>query len=172
VDVECVCSFAGRKRLFLGTDLFEASKLTDSPLCSQTAFNVIVTSPWSALLPHLRLSLGRAWHYGELENKPFTFKTTTDEQVLRASLARDKDSDLYDSTVGRGSLLIVRLGFLGWRNVAAAGYLHEALRFREFEHKAIWLTDTPDVPFEKGHLSWSPELDGYIADNFEKVVLA
>ncbi len=172
VDVECVCGLRLRKRLALGDDIYTAPVIRESPLNRKTTTNVFVTAAWRALLPHLRLALGMAWHAGELEARPFTFKVVTDEQILRASLARDRDPDQYEVTIGGASLLIVRLGFLGWRNQAMAGYLREALMRRlDVDRAPVWLADTPKLLFESGHLSWDAAVGAYVAEHCERVRL-
>jgi hypothetical protein len=156
----------------LGDEVFDAAVIGQSPLLGRARSNVFVTSTWAALAPHLRLALGMAWHQGELEREPFSFRVVTDEQILRASLGRDKDPELYDGAVAGVGLLVVRLGFLGWKNHAAAGYLHEALlRCIDVDRRPVWLTDTPSTPFEKGHLSWSDHVSKYVMEHFEKVTL-
>lgn len=65
--------------------------------------------------------------------------------------------------------MILRLGFLGHKNVAAPGYLKEALMLREVALKPTWLLMSPSSPFGPGHFTYSDELAEYITEHFDVV---
>ena len=67
-------------------------------------------------------------------------------------------------------LVIIQLGLLGYKNVAAAGVLKEALMMRITQGKPTWLFETADR-----NITWlyskDPEVEAYVDDNFEALDL-
>jgi hypothetical protein len=73
-------------------------------------------------------------------------------------------ADLVGSDV---DLMIIRLGFLGHKNVAMPGILKEALMIREFACVPTWIVEVPTSIFGPGHFSYTEEVGAYIDDHFE-----
>jgi hypothetical protein len=72
--------------------------------------------------------------------------------------------------VGRDfDLVIIRLGHLGYKNVAMPGILKDALMLREVALKPTWLIDSPQSPFTMGHFAYSEDVYEYIKNRFEVV---
>ncbi len=170
---------------YLGPDLSGAAKIRESPLYAinagfqstldRTSENLHIHSTWHRLLPHLRLSIGhRHW----LEPN-FRFSIITDERIKnvfvgnesykqRSSKVRD-DKDSYNGLkdlVESHDLMIIRLGFLGYKNVAAPGALKEALMIRDAAHKPTWVVQNPEADLPK---SWDEEVSGYLSEHFDIV---
>jgi hypothetical protein len=191
----CVC---GKRRMFrthLGPEILAAENVKSSPFyvlgavrrrpsVDLTKQNMFVKSSWRTLLPHLKWTL----FYKGLN---FRFRIVTDERILNVRLGKesailksrsereDGKHQFYDSLydlLEDPDLVIVRLGKLGHKNIAAAGYLKEALMIREVNNKPTWLVEEPDNPYTavmidgtlQGNYSYSEETAGYIHDHFEE----
>lgn len=181
--VECVCVYRRRKREFLGEEIFDAAKIQESPLIERTrdrrglvadltCQNLWVTAEWAELLPHLRFALGIKWHLSHESGEEFRFRLLTDEQLrlgyLEARTA-DGEENLPALLSGRFNLVVLRLGFLGWKNSAMPGILLSALMHRREIAKApLWIVDTPTEQFSKGHLSWSEDAVAYVTKYFRR----
>jgi hypothetical protein len=168
---------------YLGPDLSGAVRIRESPLYAiDTSFNVtrdrtsenlFIKSSWPVLLPHLRLSIGHHHHI----DPAFRFTILTDERVINVYVGNEN----YKARSGRNSegninglkdlveapnLVVVRLGFLGYKNIAAPGALKQALMIREAALKPTWVVQNPvgDYP-----ISWNEEVAAYIHEHFDVV---
>lgn len=159
--------------------LYQEPKTPESPpKIDRTGDNLFLKGWWSDLLGHFRWALGSK---GPL----FPFFVTTDERVRtvyvgsesyvsRSRKIRDDVeayNSLHDLIGGQHRLVILRLGFLGYKNAAMAGALLEALRIREVAGTSTWVVEEPNSPLGPGHFSYSPELAEYLGRTFEVVDL-
>jgi hypothetical protein len=69
-------------------------------------------------------------------------------------------------------LIVIRLGFLGYKNVAMSGALKESLLIRQAINKPTWIIEEPNNPFQQGHFSWSQDLSEYINYYFKVINLS
>jgi hypothetical protein len=90
-------------------------------------------------------------------------KSRRDEMTTFNSLSDLVGAD-YD-------FVIIQLGHLGYKNIAAAGALKEALMIRRTSQKPTWLIEEPDRPFSYECHSWSEDLQAYVDQHFEVVDL-
>lgn len=185
----CICLKRDMFHAFLGADISGAPKITKSPLYAidvehnkatldRTTENVLINSAWYVVLPHLRLALGH--HY--LLRSTYRFTVITDERIINVFVGNEHytskskkvrdDKDNYNGLkdlVEGPDLVIIRLGFLGYKNVAAAGSLKQALMLREAARKPTWLIRNPDADTP---VSWNEEVAAYVKVNFEVVTLS
>lgn len=135
--------------------------------------NLVFHGPWRGIARHAGLAI--SLHLHALYPTRWPFKIITDEDLRAANFADDKfdessrlrPDDLFGSSV---ELLVLRLGFLGTKNAAMAGFIYTALRAREVARKPTWIIIDDDGPsFVKGHFSWSEDLARYIGENFTTV---
>jgi hypothetical protein len=69
--------------------------------------------------------------------------------------------------MGDYSLVLIRLGFNGHKNIAAPGVVKEALMMRDAAGKPTWIIEEPlSSSFQYGHFTWSEDLQAYIDQNF------
>lgn len=183
---ECMCSYVKRLYAHLGPEIGGAPRLTgSSPLLwpqdgvDLTTKNVVIKGYWTDILPHMRWVLG-------CKGTMFRFKVLTDEKLRTVyvgaeaytSRARSKRDDvetfntLADIVGAEWDLLIIRLGFLGYKNVAMPGVLQEALMLREVALKPTWLIESPSTPYAPGHFAFSDEAFDYIQRRFEVVEIS
>jgi hypothetical protein len=150
---------------------------TDQMIGDRTLDNLFIKGVWSEVTPHLRWALA-----GKRHVEPwFSFKIVNDEKLLRvyvgdfaynkrSTKVRD-DIETYNNLsdlISAPSLLIVRLGKLGWKNKAAAHVLLEALNIRASESKPTWLIEG-EQPFGDGHPFFNSEVGHYIEQHFDIV---
>ncbi len=150
------------------------------PAIDRTDENLFIKCKWLHFLPHLRWALGCKFNC----NDAHTFSILTDERLLavwlgsesysqrsRASRdSRETFNNLQD-LVGHHDLLIIRLGFLGYKNAAAPGVLQQALGIREVLLKPTWIVEEPSSIFGPGHFTYSEEVQSYIVEHFDVVDL-
>lgn len=186
----CLCLQREMLEGFLNTsnaDLAGARQIRRGPLYAvdvqagvtldRTKDNLLIKAPWLALRPHLRLALG----YRHYLDPGFRFSLVTDERVLNVYVGNEqyrsrklKVRDDVDSFNGLRDLVedpplvIVRLGFIGHKNVAAAGALKQALMIREVARRPTWIVYDPryETP-----VSWGEEVAAYAREHFAVVVI-
>lgn len=186
----CNCKVAEYMIKHLGPEIAKAQTIIQSPLyefgaaegeppkVDRTRENLHVKAAWTDLLPHLKLCL---WTKGLF----FDFRIVTDEKIktvyvgaesytARAKSKRD-DMVTYNSLndlLGKEyPFVIIRLGFLGHKNVAAPGAVKEALMIRDAAQKPTWIIEEPNSPFGPGNFTYSDDLAEYIDRNFKSVSL-
>jgi hypothetical protein len=179
---ECLCFVALRMKAHLGPEILATPNVTPAECVFYkeerflTDTNLLIKTHWPDMLPHLKLAL-------IAQGTRYKFKITTDEALKvvyvgaesYASKSKSKRDDLetYNSLgdlIGQGvNLAIVRLGFLGYKNVAMPGILKEALMIRKSLNLPTWLIEDPNVPFTEGHRSWSMEVHTYILESFRVI---
>lgn len=180
----CLCLYNRKMSLHLGPEIVRAVTEKDSSLYHKTTVkgeevlidrtkeNLFLKTYWSDLTGHLKWTL-------YCKGLFFSFQVTTDERIRnvyvgneqythRTRSSRDEteaNNSLHD-LLGDVDLLVLRLGFLGYRNQAMAGALLEALRIREVSLKPTWIIEEPNSIFAPGHYSYSPELWDYITSRY------
>ncbi len=179
----CGCIKEAMLAHYLGPDLYGAARITRGPLYSLDAnFNVVtldrtkenlfIKSRWPALLPHLRLAMGHRYYL----NEAYQFAVLTDERIINVFVGNES----WKARSGRGheanvnglkdlvedpNLVVIRLGFLGWRNIAAPGALKQALMLREAALRPTWVVRESD---RECH-SWNEEVAAYIQEHHDDV---
>jgi hypothetical protein len=190
VRTPCNCKVAEYMIKHLGTEIARAETIFESPLyelpanagdpppVDRTKENLHIKCNWTDLLPHLKLCL---WPKG------ITFNTriVTDEKIKTVYVgaesytarAKNKRDDMttmnsLGDLVGKEwDFVIIRLGYLGHKNVAAPGAVKEAVMIRDVLRKPTWLIEEPNSPFGPGNFTYSDELAEYIDRNFKTVSL-
>jgi hypothetical protein len=172
-------------RAHLGEEIADAKGPTESPLFIRgqdrtvsfdgTTQDLFLKGRWQDLLPHFKYALS-------IKGINFSFKFTTDEKLRsifvgneayakRAKSSRDEE-DTFNSLgdfVKEPQLLIIRLGFLGYKNIAMPGLLHEALLHREEVRKPTWIVEVPSSRFGPGHHAYDPVVADYILARFKPI---
>ncbi len=190
IVMQCICAYARLLKAHLGPEiattvtlsvspLFEPGEPGEPPVVDRTHENLFLKGAWQDILPHLKWALG-------CKGPMFPFRMVTDEKLkvvyvgaesyaAKAKGSRDTVityNSLADLIGPDQDLVIIRLGFLGHKNIAMAGILKEALMIREFACKPTWLVDMPEVPFGMGHFAFSEENASYIASRYTIVNVA
>lgn len=149
------------------------------PVADYTCQNIVITCPWRGLLPHLKYVLSSKL---ATTNLNFRWLITTDERIrsvfvgsesykARKHLEGEDSGNTVENVsdlVGSYDLVIIRLGYLGYRNQAAAGALKEALLHRDSIHRFTWIVEDPDRPWKH---SRGPVVEQYIKDNFGQLAV-
>jgi hypothetical protein len=189
----CICLYNRKMRVHLGPELTSAKPVFDSPLYQQvfdpvqgnlptvdlTGKNLFIKAWWNELVGHL------TWAF-YCHGPNWCFQIVTDERIRNVYVGNeqygaksrkkrddvDSNNSLHDLIGGEDfSLVVIRLGFLGYKNIAMAGALLEALRIREVHLKPTWIVEEPNSIFGPGHFSYSEELADYIVSRFTTIDL-
>lgn len=162
----CVCKLRAMFRARVGDEVFEAERLSGQSHLDARR-NLTFRADWEVALPHIRQALLRAWQ----SNTEHRHLVTTDLRIVDESLTEGADG--IESLLGaHHQLVIVRLGYLPSKNAAAADALLSGLRHRvEIWRGPVWVTDTPGVPFVRGHFAWSDAVRKFVDKNFTQVTL-
>lgn len=188
----CTCLYVRKMRAHLGPDLITAKPVFDGPLFQQvydpeqgnlptvdlTPKNLFIKSWWNDLRGHLK------WAFF-CKGPLYYFHIVTDERIRNVFVGNEQyttksrktrddvqsNNSLHDLIGETYDLVVIRLGFLGYKNVAMAGALLEALRIREAMVKPTWIIEEPNSVFGPGHFSFSEELAEYITHRYEVVDL-
>jgi hypothetical protein len=182
----CNCKIAEMMISHLGKNIARAPTILESPLfklplksgdpvvLDRTKDNLFIRCVWLDLLSHLKLCL---WSKG----LNFRFHIVTDERIksvyvgneaykARSKVSRDDlvtNNSIADLVMGDYSLVLIRLGFNGHKNIAAPGVVKEALMMRDAAGKPTWIIEEPlSSSFQYGHFTWSEDLQAYIDQNF------
>lgn len=180
----CECAYLRALMTHLGPEISHAPMLQDSPffvdgenrkdppLVDKTVRNLMIFGYWYDIIPHLKWCL-------VAKGLKFYTKIVTDEKLKNVWLGNEKYSSksrknreegvtynsLGDLIGDNYNLLIIRLGCLGYKNIAMPGILKEALMIRQVSMLPTWLVAEPDNPFVPGHFSYSDDVHSYIAHN-------
>lgn len=185
-QVECTKVYVRKLGARLGPDIQSVKSVPESPLfvpgdelIDKTDSNCFIKARWEILLGHMKWAFICKFNLVGLER--FYFQTVTDQRLLNVWLSNEayqakarkkrEESDTYNSLpdlIGEMySLVIIRIGFLGYKNQAMPGVLKEALLLRQGLNLPTWIVEEPENPFEMGHLAWNPEVADYIKRRFE-----
>ena len=183
-DVEtCRCLKARLVKQHLGPEIASAPTILQSPLLKvvedavvldRTQENLFIKAPWVDVLPHLK------WVF-YAKGTRFRFRIITDEKIktvfvgAESYMSRPKGkrddvipiNSLNDLVGSDYDLVIIRLGFLGHKNVAAPGALKEALMIREVACRPTWIVEMPTNIFGYGCPTYSDDVADYIERHFE-----
>ncbi len=178
---QCICIFARAMKEHLGAEIALAPYLSPSPLfvagdpdpaVDRTKDNLFLKGYWADLLPHFKASLVGKGLFFQFKIVTDAFLKTVyvgdDSYKARAKSKRDEmktHNSLIDIVGPDNDLVILRLGFLGYKNIAMPGILKEALMLRAAASKATWLVEDPDQGyFGPGHLAYSED----VAEDIER----
>jgi hypothetical protein len=158
-----------RLKQYLGPEISRVQHVKESILDSRTKDNLLIRlTSWKAVLPHLKLVLGR-------RGPKFRYQVVTDERILLVYLGNESfklrmPEDREDRGVTNSladlmespDLMIVRVGHIFHKNKAAEGAFLEALSLRRFLDKPTWIIDEdPQRRIETGVI-WGQELPAYL----------
>lgn len=158
------------------TPLFHHPRDRKGPPIDRTTQNLLIRCPWTGLLPHLKRAfalkyhrLGDGWFFRITDDLRLKNVGVGAESYKARSRQERDDITTYNSVadlVSEPDLVIIKLGCLGYKNVAAAGLLKEALLIRAGLNKPTWLVRDPDRPWNH---SRDPDVMHYIEQNFEQL---
>ncbi len=185
---QCICAFARAMKEHLGPEIALARSLASSPLfvagdpkpkIDRTGDDLFLKGYWVDLLSHFKSALAGKGLF-------FSFKIVTDERLRTVYLGGEKysahpknkrdematNNSLSDLVGPDIDLVIIRLGFLGYKNVAMPGILKEALMLRAAATKPTWIVEDPSQGyFGPGHLAYSEDLAEDIDRRFKVIEL-
>jgi len=185
---QCRCAFVKNVKRRLGKDimnahpavysspLYEPAKDGGLPTVDRTTENLFIRARWEDFLPHFKLA---ATNLLSRTSFQWYFQIVTDERIKSVYVgneaynarARKKRDDvvtfnsLADLIGGDFDLVVIQLGYLGHKNVAAPGALKEALLIRQAANKPTWIVDPNEEAgrFQPGHHAYSQDLAEYLA---------
>jgi len=185
---QCLNIYARQLKDHLGTEIASVPHVTSSPLLQLstdgsppivdlTNDNIHIRSTWPALLPHLKWVLG-------VKGLLFYYRIVTDLKIKTVFVGSDSYkarpasmredvmtfNSLEDLVGSDQHLVIVKLGYLGHKNVAAAGALKEALMLRDAARKPTWIFEDLRDGYEWKH-SHSQDVEEYIQRMFKVVTI-
>lgn len=151
-------------------------RVEDPPTLDRTRENLVIRCGWEAFLPHLRLALFHKY----VHNPSYRFRIETDERLFNVWIGNEKYQAKSKTTrdhltsynslkdlIEERDLVIIRLGHMGWKNVAAAGVLKQALMIREVALKPTWIIKPPgEQPY-----SWDEEIVAYTTEHYATIDL-
>lgn len=160
----CDCLLEVQFKQWVGGAIYNADEREESFLLDRLEDNLFIRASHQNFLSH--------WKH-TLQQQEFTFfwRLVTDSKIRDIFVGNDEKFHALSSLVHNPELLVIRMGVLSYKNVAMPGLILEALKIRQFEDKPTWVVNDPDNPFQKGHLAWSGELEYFLEQNFETVVL-
>lgn len=186
---QCVCALARTMKAHLGPGIASAPLITSSPFYAfgppgepptvdLTTKNLLITSYWSDLLPHLRYAL---FAKGPL----YRFQVVSDERLKSVWLGKEaytskpkSEREDGESVNGLSDLIgkeydlaIIRLGGIAYVNRAMPGILLEALLLREGAGLPTWIVETPDKPFAEGNLAYNYDSGEYVERLYQRVAI-
>lgn len=184
----CFHMYVQQLKRHLGDEISQAPKI-DSPLLQpspdggepivdMTKRNIYVQCGWRGFLPHLKTAL-------TFKGPTFSFCVVNDEKIKSVFVGNEAyknrtrddrdDIDVYNNLADligdRFDLVIIKLGYLGHKNIAAAGALKEALMHRASINKPTWLLEDTD-PNYAWRYAKNEEVEFYVDRFFEKIPLA
>jgi hypothetical protein len=182
---QCPNLYARQLKQHLGLEVSRVQHVTSSPFLKLgkpseppevdlTDKNLFIKGcPWKNFLPHLKWVLG-------CKGLLFFFRVVTDERLKNIYVGNEdfrsrpkstrNDVQTYNSMadiIGDDyHLVIIKLGYLGYKNVAAPGVLKEALSIREALHKPTWLLEDPSHSWNH---SYDPDVGHYVDVHFQEI---
>lgn len=186
----CACAFWSKFKAKVGPEIALAlPAVEDTPLLvlgkagepvvtDRTDKNVFIKAWWSDLLHHLQFVLLMKNLDRGLQ---FYHQVVTDERLKGVYLGAEAYSSrskkrredvvtfntLADLVGVDYHLVIIRLGFLGYKNIAMPGILKEALLIRQAANLPTWIVEEPNSPFGPGHFTFNEDVFDYISSRFE-----
>jgi len=193
--VRCHCGFAKMFKLKVGTEIASAPGIPSSPLyvppepgeppeVDETKSNLFIKGWWADLCSHFKYVLTWKLYSTDLN---YRIHIVTDEQLRTVYLGKqsyDKQNKkkreeipVYNSLsdlIGTDfDLVIIKLGFLGHKNVAMPGILKEALLIRQAASLPTWIVESPepDMLWGPGLFAYSEDTADYISARFKTINL-
>lgn len=182
---ECICAYSRRVEKHLGLELASAANHPNGPLyqyeagvvtVDRTRDNLMLSGAWEAILPHLKwcfLCKGLGFRFLEVTDERIKSVWLGSEAYHKKQAKKREDGDTYNGLrdlLEPPDLVLLRLGFLGYANVAMPGVLKESLLLRYAQKKPTWLVEDPTIaPFAPGHHAYSDDVGTYIAQHFQTV---
>jgi hypothetical protein len=148
-------------------------------IAAQHRFLYFPSLPWNVLAAHAKDYVLR-----QPEPLRYTHRVTSDREIVGVRLGkRDSLHDIVsdemflevasfkdiDDFLRPPQLVIVRLGDMGYKNVAAAGWVYEAINMRVLENKRTWVMVTPTHAYIPGHLAYCDDLSLLLERTFTAV---
>jgi len=171
-----------KARIILESPIFTPSKISNQPPEKDlTKSNIRIQGvTWSGFLPHLRVAMTCCC----ARDPKFTYKVVDDRRLkdvfvggeswrnrTEQQRASKENNNIIADLMGEDQdLVIMRLGFLRYKNVAAASVLLEALMLREAAGKSTWLFESTD-PFESWEHSKDSTIELYVDEKYKTVRL-
>lgn len=178
---ECTCMYEKRMEARMGPKLWAVKANRETPLYPTsnptidfTKKDLFIKVRWEDFLPHLKWPIF-------CKGPTFRFAVVTDERIKNVYVGNEQyrarevairndyesTNSLHDLLGEDFDLVILRLGFLGYKNVAMAGALLEGLRLREAAGLPTWIVEEPDKVFAQDHHAYSEEVANYIWDRYK-----
>lgn len=159
----CVCLVRHLFATKLGF-LYRAKRLRASALAKRTTENLLILANDAEINPHLRytfirMGLDMRWLY------------TNDSALLQAWLSQANDAEatnLHD--LASWPFLVLRLGIVGYKNVALSGAVTEFLMLRQLRGLPTWVVTHRELKAETC-LEYSHELEMFLGQNYTKYVM-
>lgn len=187
VGETCPNKIAAQFRRRLGAEFDNVPAISSSPLYETNASrvptadltkdNLAIYSTWTGLLPHLKRCLVN-------KGLDFFFRIITDERIknvfVGAESYKSRSESAQEDTIAYNALpdlvrdpalLIIKLGYLGYKNISAAGALKEALLIRESASKPTWVVIDNIDANHRWTFSHNAEVQYYIDTKFKQLTL-
>ncbi len=160
----CECLLEVQFQQWVGGAIYNAEDINETGLLDRLDDDLFIRASHQQFLAHWKRIL---------REQEFTFfwRLVTDSKMRDIFVGNDEKFHALSSLVRNPELLVIRMGVLSYKNVAMPGLILEALKIRQFEDKPTWVVNDPDNPFKKGHLAWSGELEYFLEQNFDTIVL-
>jgi len=169
-----------RLRQHLGPIISKVQHVKGSPLLTPPHTDLTGTNlriqirTWNGLLPHLKWALA-------CKGVTFSFRIITDEEIRTVFVGsrnyrsipvklREK-VQTYNSIadlVEDPDLVIIQLGILRYKNVAAPSAFYEALRIRERNAKATWIVECDGTDLDSSQV-YDSTVGSHVENNYEVV---
>jgi hypothetical protein len=151
---------------------------TGTLLVNKTTQNLFIKCWWKDFKSHFRLVSVNLLQRNRLQ---WYWQFVTDERLKNLYLGNEAHQNKTRKRRGEEEsyncisdfigpmfdLVIIRLGYLGWKNQAMSGILKEALLVRQAANKPTWIIEQPCSIFGEGHFSWGFDVGEYVKANFE-----
>lgn len=182
---DCPRLYAIRLAEHLGPMMTQIRHFSNSPLCIMgpkgqppiadlTKTNLFIKQcQWTTFLPHFKWALvckGLDFKYRLVEDRrlldvwlgseDFRSKPASKRNVVETC------NSLTDLIGPEYDLVVIRLGFLGYKNKAAPGVLHEALKLRQSLNKPVWLIEESEWD-----LTRDENVDYFLKKHFQTIEL-
>jgi hypothetical protein len=160
----------------VNTPLLKFSREGGPPIVDLTNTNLLIQCPWSVLRRHLKYVLG-------MKGLKFSWRIITDERIRNVFVgsesyqSRSRQEREAVSTYNNVAqfvedcdLVIIKLGYLGYQNKAAAGALKEALLHRASVNRITWIVQDPSKSCEWIH-SRNADVEDYIREYYQDLTI-
>jgi len=157
------------------TPLIKLNPSGGPPLVDLTSKNLMIHCTWAGFKPHLKYALA-------VKGLNFYWRIITDERIrnvfvgsesYKARSLKDREAvstynNLSQFAGADWELVIIKLGYLGYQNRAAAGALKEVLLHRASLNKATWILQDSSKSREWIH-SRNDDVEEYIREYYRDI---